>query len=336
MGYALDNERGYDGQHARRGSFTVGSKSRLSDSMSVYAENQYQHEAVNGLTRSVGMDYSPSSIWNVGISWESGETHDRRTNAQADRRAGGIRGGLRWGGLQLSSGIEYIYNEIEQPSTTNTTTSDRTTWLFRNNATFKMNEDGKLLAKFNHAISDSSEGDFFDGGFTEAILGYAYRPIAHDRLNALLKYTYFYNVPTVDQVGQEGTPSQFVQKSHVLALDVSYDVLPRLTIGGKYAFRRGEVSLDRDNTDFFDNDAHLYILRADWRFLKAWETSVEGRMLDLPDLDEERAGALAILYRYFGDHLKAGVGYNFTDFSEDLTDLSYDHHGVFFNVVGSF
>ena len=55
-----------------------------------------------------------------------------------------------------------------------------------------------------------------------------------------------------------------------------------------------------------------------------------------PDLDERRAGALAMLYRYFGDHLKAGVGYNFTDFSEDLTDLSYDNHGVFFNVIGSF
>jgi hypothetical protein len=30
-----------------------------------------------------------------------------------------------------------------------------------------------------------------------------------------------------------------------------------------------------------------------------------------------------------------GVGYNFTDFSEDLTDLSYDHQGIFFNLVGT-
>ena len=41
-------------------------------------------------------------------------------------------------------------------------------------------------------------------------------------------------------------------------------------------------------------------------------------------------------YRYFGDNFKAGIGYNFTDFSEDLTDLSYDHHGIFFNVIGTF
>ena len=39
--------------------------------------------------------------------------------------------------------------------------------------------------------------------------------------------------------------------------------------------------------------------------------------------------------RYFGDHLKAGVGYNFTNFSDDLTDLGYNHQGAFMNVVGT-
>jgi hypothetical protein len=58
-------------------------------------------------------------------------------------------------------------------------------------------------------------------------------------------------------------------------------------------------------------------------------------MLDLPDLDDRRSGALVTLYRYLGDHLKVGLGYNFTDFSDDLTDLSYDQHGVFLNLVGS-
>jgi hypothetical protein len=31
----------------------------------------------------------------------------------------------------------------------------------------------------------------YDGGYTEAVVGYAYRPVNHDRLNALAKYTYF-------------------------------------------------------------------------------------------------------------------------------------------------
>jgi hypothetical protein len=58
-------------------------------------------------------------------------------------------------------------------------------------------------------------------------------------------------------------------------------------------------------------------------------------MLYMPDLDERRTGALAIIYRYLGKHFKLGIGYNFTDFSDDLTDLSYDHQGVFFNLIGA-
>jgi hypothetical protein len=95
------------------------------------------------------------------------------------------------------------------------------------------------------------------------------------------------------------------------------------------------VSLDRADPSFFDNNAHLLLLRGDWRFARNWEGSLEGRMLELPDLNDRRAGALFTIYRYLGDHFKVGVGYNFTDFSDDLTDLSYDHHGLFLNLVGT-
>ena len=187
----------------------------------------------------------------------------------------------------------------------------------------------------NRSLSDSSLGSFYDGGFTEAVVGYAYRPVGHDRLNALAKYTYFFNVPTTDQISVLGTPEQFLQKSHVASLDLMYDLTANLTLGGKFAYRLGQVSLERENPDFFDNTARLYILRSSWRFWRDWEGSVEGRMLELPDLDERRGGALVTLYRYLGDHFKVGVGYNFTDFSDDLTDLSYDQHGFFINLVGT-
>lgn len=333
LNYALDNERGYDGLRARRGSLTTGARSRIADSASVYAENQYQHSAVVGLTRALGIDYAPDEHWTFGFSWEDGDTRDRRTAAETTRRAAGLRAGLGTDSLQISSAIEYIFADTERSDGTR---AERSTWLFRNNLKWQIDEDGRLLAKFNHAISDSSDGDFFDGGFTEAILGYAYRPIAHDRLYGLVKYTYFYNVPTADQVGQNGSSAQFLQKSHVLSLDASYDLTERWKIGAKYTYRLSQVSLDREDPDYFDNDAHLGILRVDWRFLENWEAMAEGRVLALPDLDERRAGALTALYRYFGDHVKAGIGYNFTDFSEDLTDLSYDHHGLFFNIVGAF
>jgi hypothetical protein len=142
-------------------------------------------------------------------------------------------------------------------------------------------------------------------------------------------------VPTTDQISLSNVPVEFIQKSHIAALDVTYDVTHNFTLGGKYAYRLGQVSLDRENTEFFDNNASLYALRGDYRFLENWELLVEGRMLHMPDLDERRTGALAAVSRYLGDHLKIGIGYNFTDFSEDLTDLSFDHQGVFLSLTGS-
>jgi hypothetical protein len=58
-------------------------------------------------------------------------------------------------------------------------------------------------------------------------------------------------------------------------------------------------------------------------------------MLDMLDLNEQRSGALVAVYRYVGKHFKVGAGYNFTDFSEDLTDLSFRSEGVFINMIGS-
>ena len=53
------------------------------------------------------------------------------------------------------------------------------------------------------------------------------------------------------------------------------------------------------------------------------------------DVDQNRRGTLTSIYRYFGKNLKLGVGYNFTDFSDDLTNLRCNHRGLFFNFVGT-
>ena len=333
LSYAIENERGIDGLHARRGNLVSGARTRLSDSSSVYVEDRYEHsDTQNGLTRAMGMSLALSERWSLAASGELGNLIDQQTQAETKRRAGSATLGYRFDKLLLSTGLEYRYDKTEQLDTSET---ERATWLFRNSLKYQMTPDWRLLGKFNHSFSNSSEGDFFDGGYTEAVLGYAYRPVANDRLNVLAKYTYFANMPTADQVTAQAVASQFIQRSHIASLDVSYDLTPNWSIGGKYAYRRGEVSLDREDPDYFHNNAHLYILRTDYQLSKNWEVLAEGRMLDMPDLDERRSGALFTIYRRLGDNLKVGVGYNFTDFSDDLTDLSYDHHGFFFNLVGS-
>jgi flagellar motor protein MotB len=336
LNYSLENERTDNGLRSTRGSeghLVAGVKSRLADSTSVFLEERYQHNnAMTGLTHATGISFAPTEKWSMGINTDIGTLLDTQTGAETKRLAGGIQIGFGLKSLQFSTSIEYRSDDAEQPDSGRT---KRTTWLFRNSFKYQISPGGRFLGKLNHSESESSLGTFYEGGFTEAVFGYAYRPVNHDRLNALVKYTYFYNFPTTDQITLQNIAAEFIQKSHIAAVDVSYDVTPKVSIGGKYAYRLGQVSLDRENPEFFDNNANLYVVRSDIRFGKNWEFLIEARVLDMPDLDERRSGALATVSRYLGDHLKIGVGYNFTVFSDDLTDLGFDNHGVFISLTGS-
>ena len=336
LNYTLDNERTDTGVRARKGNMSSGFRSRYSDSLSIYGEEQYSHgDVATGLTHALGMDLAPNDRWNYGTSVEAGTLEDPRTGAETDRRAVGFNMGYSADDIRLASAIEYRTDAMETPIDADTVTeSERKTWLLKNTASYQISPDWRLVGKLNYSDSKSSQGEFYDGKFTEAVMGYAYRPVANDRLNTLLKYTYFYNVPTQDQVTVQNTAAEFIQKSHIFSVDTSYDISRRWTLGAKYAYRLGQLSQDRQDPEFFDSRASLYVLRADWHFVNRWDLLVEGRMLDLPDAQDSRSGALIGLYRQMGKHLKAGIGYNFTDFSDDLTQLDYDSQGVFINVIG--
>ena len=336
MNYALENERTDNGLLAGaggQGNLVAGVKMRLSDSSSVYLEERHRNsDWATGLTHSAGVSLAPTERLNLGASTDYGILRDMNTGAETDRRALGVQVGYGFEALQLSSGIEYRSDETEQPDLSLDT---RETWLFRNNFKYQINPSARLLGKLNHSESVSSLGQFFDGGYTEGVLGFAYRPVNHDRLNALVKYTYFYNVPTMDQLTLRSVPAEFIQKSQVGSFDLTYDLNPRWSIGGKYAHRIGQMSLDRENPIFFDNTANLYVVRTDFRFKEEWEGLIEGRLLDTPDTNDRRSGALVVVSRYLNRHVKIGAGYNFTDFSDDLTDLSFDHRGVFVSLTGA-
>ena len=49
-----------------------------------------------------------------------------------------------------------------------------------------------------------------------------------------------------------------------------------------------------------------------------------------------RSGFLVGLDRDINQNFRLGVGYNFTDFSDDLTNFDYDHPGWFLNLVGTY
>lgn len=329
LGYELDPDRSDIGRQGGTGLLTGGLRTRWNDFLSVYGEERYQHgRGPVGLTHSFGIDWTPEKAWSLGISAEFGEIDDPQ-QGELDRKSGTLSLGYRLADFDIGAALELRRDKSR--------IENRNSLLFRSNASYKINPDWRALARFNLSESDSSQGSFFDGNFKEAVLGFAYRPVYHEKLNALFKYTYFENLPSSGQVARDDQILEFQQRSHVLALDTNYDLSSQVTVGVKYAYRLGELRDARtDAGQWFESAAHLVILRGDFHVVHNWDVVTEGRWLFLPDADQDRSGTLLALYRHFFGVFKAGVGYNFTDFSDDLTDTSFDSHGWFFNVVGKF
>ena len=200
----------------------------------------------------------------------------------------------------------------------------------------KINDDWRFIGRLNGSYSTGSLGTFYDGHYVEGVTGFAYRPIAHDRLNMLFKYTYFYDLPSPGQLTLGGSLANYAQQSHVVSIDATYDVASWLSVGGKYAFRTGELRDNRTGGPWLDSQAHLLIGRIDLLPIKDWDFLGELRLLDVPSANDQRFGALVGVYRHVNENIKMGVGYNFTDFSDDLTHLNYDRRGVFVNALAKF
>ena len=138
------------------------------------------------------------------------------------------------------------------------------------------------------------------------------------------------------QIALPGAAGNFSQQNHVLSFDGAYDINSWVTLGSKYAFRIGQI---RDNTfsgPWLDNQTHLLIGRIDYHLVKEWDVMGELRVLANTAAKDMKTGALVGVYRHLNDNFKIGAGYSFSDYSDDLTNLSTNNRGVFVNAIGKF
>jgi hypothetical protein len=157
--------------------------------------------------------------------------------------------------------------------------------------------------------------------------------VADERLNMLTSYR-----SLNDRFGQEVegvAGAGAVQESHVANVEVSYDLDRQWTLGGKIGGRWTQ-SAAQDGDPLASNDAWLGIANLRYNVVHDWDAVVEARHFDAIDAGVSDTGALAAVYRHFGNNAKVGVGYNFSSFSDDLTDLTNDDQGVFINLIAKF
>ncbi len=333
LSYVLDPDRTDILSRGGEGTLVSGARKRFTDSASVYGEERYRHGGgYAGLTHAFGLDFIPITDWKAGLNFETGTLTDP-TAGDTKRTAVSGTIGFSREKLNFASKLEYRNDEL----TSTTASSERNTYLTANSLSAKVSDDWRFIGRFNGSWSDSSLGDFYDGNYVEAVTGFAYRPALDDRLNALFKFTFFYDLPSSGQIAGSGVMADYAQQSQVLSADADYDLTQWLTLGGKYAFRFGQLRDSRDaSAPWFDSKAQLVIGRANFHLNKSWDVIGEARMLDSETADDKKVGGLIAVYRHINDNIMIGGGYNFTDFSDSLTDLSYNNRGVFANVVGKF
>lgn len=320
------------------GSIVAGARSRINEQWSTYGEDSYDMFGERrSLTQAYGVTYTPTAAWTITGAAEVGQVFDDTVdpdtgleNPDFDRTAFSLGVTYKdkdgWDGRLKG---EWRDDDSEDDA------RDMQAYLVQASLGVKVAEDWRANASLDVVWSDATDSTR-ESKYAEGSFGFAYRPVASDRLNALFKYTFLYDNPGNGQVGVDGTTSSPAQRSHILSADAVYDLVPQLSVGAKYGFRIGETKEKVAGADWEEVEAHLAILRADWHVLHDWDAIVEGRALWSPTTDQTDFGLVVAVYRHISESFKVGVGYNFGKFSDDLADLTYNDQGVFLNMIGKF
>jgi hypothetical protein len=268
-----------------------------------------------------GLDYEPSPAWTLHGSVQSSRL-ERATAGEVERDVVSVSVAHESEPARAQSKLEYRRDRG---------TVHRIQWVTANRFDRKVGEDFVLHGKLNLSHTEDQATGEEDARFVETGIGLAYRPVASNRLQLLAKYTFLYDLPSEAQVGSERD-----ERLHVGSVEGLYDVHARIGVGGKVATRWAEARLFREGDAWYETRTWLALGRVRYHVVRQWDALVEYRWLGVFEPGDRRHGALVALYRDLGRYLEGGVGFNFTDYSDDLTNTGYDQRGVFLNLIGRY
>lgn len=307
---------------SQQNGWTLGQRWRLSNQVNLFNESQFlKSRYESGLAHTYGMDFYPAIGWNLGLTLSDGDLTNR-DGGQIDRRAISVSGGRTSSRTDWQSKIEWREDSgVER----------RTQWVTTNRVQHRLNESWRVAARFNYADTQDDLNPAASAKFIESNLGFAFRPWDSSRWGLFGRYTYLYDLATLGQIGG----AQYDQKSQVLSLEGVYRLDDHWELAGKVARREGEARYGRGTGAWFDSATTFAATQLRYELLHRWHALAEYRWLDVDD-GGTRQGWMVGVDRDIGRNFRVGVGYNFTDFSDDLTDFDYDHRGFYINFVGSY
>jgi len=102
----------------------------------------------------------------------------------------------------------------------------------------------------------------------------------------------------------------------------------------KLAYKMGEEKVT--GFEFTKTQTWLMIHRLNYNFARDWQVGAEYRRLTQKQAKDYKQGVLVEVARKVGEFVQVGLGYNFTDFNDDLTHLDYTAQGPFVRLTAKF
>lgn len=241
----------------------------------------------------------------------------------------------------LSAGLGYVKKDKETGEELKSSTKvewrsdkgdqDKRQYLVSHATEGKVTPEVTFFSKAEFSKTRNITADFTEAQHKEFMIGGAYRPIMHDRLNALGRYTY---LEEKSPAGQEDKSDIKEERAHVFSVDVIYDFNEHWQISERFAYRIAEEKVS--GFDFSKTHTWLMIQRLNYKVDADWVIGGEFRMLTQQEARDRRSGFLLEVARRLGEFAQLGVGYNLTDFNDDLTNLDYITQGPFVRLTGKF
>lgn len=304
--------------------WTLGQRWRLSSRVNLYNESQYlKAPNESGLAHTFGLDFYPALGWNLGLSVQRGDLESLSAPlGMIHRTAISLSAGRSSPATDWQSKLEWRRDTgIER----------REQWVSTNRLVHRVNDSLRLAARFNYADTRDSLDPAAGAKFIEGNAGFAWRPWNSLRWGVFGRYTYLYDLATLGQVGG----AQYDQKTQVFSLEGVYKYSPQWEFGGKLARRWGEVRFGRGTGAWFDSDATFVAGQVRYELRAQWHALAEYRWLGVAH-GGDRQGVLLGVDRDITRSVRVGLGYNFTDFSDDLTNFDYRQRGFYLNLVGKY
>ncbi len=306
----------------RQDGWTLGQRWRLSNQVNLFNESQFlKAPQESGLAHTFGMDFYPAVGWTTGFTLQQAELDTAQGNVE--RRAVSLNGGRTSNATQWISKLEWREDSGAQR---------REQWVTTNHLTHKFNESLRIAARLNWSDTDDEIDPAAGAKFVEGNFGFAWRPWDSTRWALLGRYTYLYDVSSLPQ---DESIAFYDQRSQVLSFEGVYHPSHEWEFAAKLARREGEVRMGRMEGEWADSAATFAAGQVRYGLTGDWHALGEYRWLGVTD-GGNRSGFLLGVDRDIGRNFRVGIGYNFTDFNDDLTDFDYDHRGWFLNLVGSY